>query len=431
MSCLDEVKLMVLEENIDILCISESWLDSNIPDRFINIDGYNLFRNDGGRGGGACMYVRNCLKGVKVKIDCPPLQGIEDVWVRVQLSKLPSIIIGTMYRHPHANSDSFEYIREVLQTLALTDKSIFLLGDLNDNILDRQSKLQKIVSILNFDQMIDKPTRVTNTSRSLIDVAITNSKDKVLSTDVQGCHVSDHKLISLIVDVSKPKREKEIKTFRSLKDYSKEIFCNKLLDKKVNLDGIVRTDDVNVQADIFTSNFISSLDSCAPIVTREITRPPAPWMTEEIRCEMRYRNRLKERLHLEFNEITDALYKLSKKRVKSMIRIAKANFHRSKFMNGRNNRRTMWNIINEVIPSKSKCNSSIMVNDPAASADTFNEFFANVGKKTFQSVRSTTAEVDVSQLNRQGRNERSISRSRFRPQPVSVETHRNGHEFEK
>ena len=422
LSCYAEIELLIIEKDIDILCVSETWLEPNIPDSLVNINGFTLFRNDGGRGGGTCMYVRNNLKCAKVKINHPPCQGIEDVWVKVQLNKLPSIIVGAMYRHPHATSDSFDYIRETLQEVALQNKSIFLLGDLNDNILDRQSKLQKVVNILNFSQMIDNPTRITTTSRTLIDVAITNNKEKVLSADVEACHISDHEMISLIINVSKPKREKEIKTFRSLKDYSKEAFCNILLDKKDLFDQILRTDDVNVQEDIFTTNFMSSLDSCAPIVTKTITRPPAPWMTDEIRSEMRCRNSLKERLHLEYNEITDALYKLSKKRVKSMIRIAKSNFHRNKFIMARNSKKDIWNVVNEVIPSKSKSNSNMMVNDPAASAEKFNNFFANVGKKTFESVQSSNVRARITRVIQQQRNERQGLQSRFRPQPVSVET---------
>ena len=422
LSCIDEVKLIILNSKIDILCISETWLEQNIPDRFVNIDGYTLFRKDGGRGGGTCMYVKNCLKGVEMKFNHPACQGIEDVWVKIQMKKLPSIIVGAMYRHPHATSDSFDYIHEIIQRIAIDDKAIFLLGDLNDNVLDRQSKLQKIVNILNFSQLIETPTRITNTSRTLIDVAITNSKEKVLNAEVEACHVSDHELISLTVDISKPKHEKEIKTFRSKQNYSQEIFCNTLLDNIDRFNEILRTDDVNIQQDIFTTNFMSSLDSCAPIVTKTITRPPAPWLTDDIRNEMAYRNRLKERLHFEYNEITEALYKLSKKRVKRMIRIAKSNFHRNRFINERNSKKNIWNIVNEVIPCKSKCSSSIIVNDPVASSERFNEFFANVGKKTYESVRSSTGHGHLPQINQQRNNMRQNLRHRFRPQPVSVDT---------
>ena len=69
LSCIDEVKLIILNSKIDILCISETWLEQNIPDRFVNIDGFTLFRKDSGRRGGTCMYVKNCLKGIEMKIN--------------------------------------------------------------------------------------------------------------------------------------------------------------------------------------------------------------------------------------------------------------------------------------------------------------------------------------------------------------------------
>ena len=57
----DEVRLLIQERDIDVICVSETWLHSHIPDDLIAIPNYKLFRNDGGRGGGVCIYVRNTL----------------------------------------------------------------------------------------------------------------------------------------------------------------------------------------------------------------------------------------------------------------------------------------------------------------------------------------------------------------------------------
>ena len=46
---------------------------------------------------------------------------------------------------------------------------------------------------------------------------------------------------------------------------------------------ILRTDDVNRQVEVFTSNCIKCLDACAPYVTKESKRPFAPWMTDNLR----------------------------------------------------------------------------------------------------------------------------------------------------
>ena len=42
----DNVRVLLVENNIDILCISEIWLESSIGNNEINIDGYNICRSD-------------------------------------------------------------------------------------------------------------------------------------------------------------------------------------------------------------------------------------------------------------------------------------------------------------------------------------------------------------------------------------------------
>ena len=44
---------------MDILCVSETWLLPTIQSRFINMPGYSVYRCDGGRGGGVCIYVKD------------------------------------------------------------------------------------------------------------------------------------------------------------------------------------------------------------------------------------------------------------------------------------------------------------------------------------------------------------------------------------
>ena len=63
---LDEIKLLLENEDLDILCISETWLQPNIPDELISIKNYYVFRNDNrlnSRESGACICV--CQEPVK------------------------------------------------------------------------------------------------------------------------------------------------------------------------------------------------------------------------------------------------------------------------------------------------------------------------------------------------------------------------------
>lgn len=105
------------DRNTDVLCISESWILPNLPDNFVMIPGYKIFRCDSRRGGGVCVYVKDILTVNVINLNAPKQVGIEDVWITVQCRKLPAVIIGCVYRHPKAPVVSFDYIQEIFKTL--------------------------------------------------------------------------------------------------------------------------------------------------------------------------------------------------------------------------------------------------------------------------------------------------------------------------
>ncbi len=54
----DETEMCRYSRDIDVLCVSETWLQTNTPNVHVNIPNYVLCRNDVGRGGGVCIYVK-------------------------------------------------------------------------------------------------------------------------------------------------------------------------------------------------------------------------------------------------------------------------------------------------------------------------------------------------------------------------------------
>ena len=104
-------------------------------------------------------------------------------------------------------------------------------------------------------QIIDKPTRTTSTSATLLDLMITNKPDVIISQDVVPQVIADHDVISVVLNVRKPRKLPVVKTFRKLKNYDKDTFCSLLLDNVQNMNNIFLTDDVNKQVDIFNDVF--------------------------------------------------------------------------------------------------------------------------------------------------------------------------------
>ena len=50
--------------NVDLVCISETWLKSHIPSNVVDVSGFRLVRRDrtSDQHGGVCIYIKNSIK---------------------------------------------------------------------------------------------------------------------------------------------------------------------------------------------------------------------------------------------------------------------------------------------------------------------------------------------------------------------------------
>ncbi len=76
-----------------------------------------------------------------------------------------------------------------------------MLGDINDDLLKRGNKFSTIINVNKLHQIVDKPTRVTPQSATLLDVTVTNKCDTFLYKDILPNVIADHDLISATIDI--------------------------------------------------------------------------------------------------------------------------------------------------------------------------------------------------------------------------------------
>ena len=76
---MDEICLLINERKPDILCVSETWLTSDILDQHIAIPNFNVYRYDKGRGGGVCIYVTDNLNVTPFNVNIERVDGVEDL----------------------------------------------------------------------------------------------------------------------------------------------------------------------------------------------------------------------------------------------------------------------------------------------------------------------------------------------------------------
>ena len=298
----------------------------------------------------------------------------------------------------------------------------YILGDFNDDFLSNNSKLKQIITNARLTQLITKPTRITHNSATLLDLIITNTPDSVIFSDSVPCPVADHELITATINLRKPKRQPVVKTFRDLSCYSPDTLCNLLKLEEHNFNNIFMTDDANAQATIFTDVFNECLSVCAPLVTRELKRPFAPWIDENLKALMRERNSIQNQLKNDRNnEQLRETYKTLKKHVKTLLHKSKSEYHNKKLDENKGNTAATWNILRQLIPKTKNC-SLVEANKVEAKtmADNFNNFFTNVGKVTYERSQQQTVDIeDFSQANLGGSLPTCPT---FRPQPVDTAT---------
>ena len=115
------------------------------------------------------------------------------------------------------------------------------------NSLPAHSKrLIEIYDLVEFQQLIDKATRVTLTSKTLIDHIATTNKSNIVVSDVKEISLSDHFLVYCVRKFrgASKKQHKNIST-RQMKNFSEEDFLKDLSNvdwKKI----VTSTDDIGL-----------------------------------------------------------------------------------------------------------------------------------------------------------------------------------------
>ena len=107
-------------------------------------------------------------------------EAFQALWIELQFMKQCNIICGVIYRQHNSAERFLDYFEEAVDRYSATGKPIYLLDDVNINILRAQTcnYAQQLLDCLQSHALlptIDKPTRVYNNSATLIDNIFTNT----------------------------------------------------------------------------------------------------------------------------------------------------------------------------------------------------------------------------------------------------------------
>ena len=183
------VTSLLLNNNIDVLGVSETWLTGDKPDSFVAVDNYRILRGDDPtpiRKHGVAVYIRDGIKYEEVLND-----------KNIVVLKLPDhdIYIATIYRPPSYSPEENRGLVQLLQEHC-TSREVILQGDFNlpsllwnnddpaesyVSPIDR-SFLELFIS-LGLTQVVKEPTSFP--SGNTIDLCLLSHPDRLGSVAVE------------------------------------------------------------------------------------------------------------------------------------------------------------------------------------------------------------------------------------------------------
>ena len=189
-----------LRPRFSFVAVTETWLSDHTHELY-GMPNYTMesrYRKCK-KGGGVALYVNDNISYIVRKdlehFDCE----MESLFIEVdsKVFQTPSnIVIGIVYRMPDASIDIFhDRMADILNVINKENKLFYMLGDLNIDFLkcDEHRLTSSFIDTLysnNVFPLITKPTRVTQSTATLIDHILTNNFD-VMGNHKQGILCTD------------------------------------------------------------------------------------------------------------------------------------------------------------------------------------------------------------------------------------------------
>ena len=300
------VKDYVVDNDIDLLAMTETWLSTTDQDVQVIGDvcptGYQLFNVPrGSRGGGVALLYKNLLKFQSQTTIKRKFKSFEftDLLMRHSSTSLRIVIV---YRPPPSKANQcsltlfFDEFPVLLGDLVTASGSLLMAGDFNFHVDDvRDPVAMRFTHLLETFNLKQHISESTHRNGHTLDLIITRADECIASNfKVDDPVISDHYAVGCTISLSKTVFERKEIHYRKLKSIDISQFREDLASCPLLKPGCSR--DLSTSVHQYDSVLTALLDKHAPLRKRVlILRPNAAWYTNEIREEKTKRRKLERR----------------------------------------------------------------------------------------------------------------------------------------
>ena len=398
----------------DVLGLTETWLDKE-SERRVTIQGYDgVFASRKEKnGGGVALFVKDG-RTFRERPDLSVFrEGIfESLFVElVKNEGCKNEVVGIVYRPPGANLEAFS--EELVKVLELTKgTNSYIMGDFNMDLLKLSahkptSDFMENFTSRGFFPLISLPTRITDTTASLIDNIWTNNLTAKIGSGLITVRVSDHLPIFANVggsenshaDSGRPSRKRLINGQRIMR--FKEDLLHWTFDEE-------RQKGIEYNVAKFRNEFRDLYDSAFPWVENKKKRrdKEKPWLDDlEFKSLVEEKGKLyKMKLRGSLGEEGHERLAVLNKEVNRLRKSLKRSYFREKLEEKKDDLRGLWEVLGEALSGRSgKSKGSICkyfmkdgkaITDGAAIADEFCKFYCQIGPNLAAKVPKVQAKFE-------------------------------------
>ena len=200
-----------------------------------------------------------------------------------------------------------------------------------------------VFQLFGLKQITEKPTRITETARTLIDVILTNTPENITCTDFIATGIGDHDMPGCVRKIN-------------------SIRFNLRLVK-------------SILSDIFGRH--------APKISKSVRGKPAPWLSNEVKVLMNHRDKLLRRSRRTIIELDISAYKRKRNEVNIAVKRGKPEYHKKLLKESAKDPNKFWKTLKSIYPTKTNDKQPMKtldidddtIKDPHIIADAFCSFF--------------------------------------------------------
>ena len=399
----------------DIIAVSETRITKQVSLlNNLNLNHYSFeFTPTETSAGGTLLYIANHLSyKCRNDLNIYKKNELESTFIEIVNPKKSNIIVGVIYRHPSMDLADFNsnYLNKLLENISKEQKSVFLLGDFNVNLLNynEHNQTNEFLDSLasnSFIPLILQPTRITSHSNTLIDNIFSNVIEPDIISGNLTATISDHlPQFAIIPNIFGNISGNKYNFYE--RDWSKFHRQNFILDYfSVDWEDLLKIDKLNAEnsTKMYLDAINMLLDTCAPlkrINKYKLKFKSKPWITLGLQKSISVKNILfvnfinkkdpilKEEFHTNYKKYRNLLSTLMKR--------SKQAYFDKYFEVDWNNIKNTWKGIKSLITLKSvasnvptvlSLDNGDTITNPYDIANAFNNYFASIAETTKKNIK--------------------------------------------